>query len=43
MLLKRPWLKDAKDWGNNIVSIEGNEMVITMVVTKHLGAEVKIL
>jgi hypothetical protein len=30
MLLGRPWLKDAKmahDWGNNIVTIQGNGIV----------------
>jgi hypothetical protein len=44
MLLRKPWLRDAKvahDWGNNIVTIQGNGMVKTIIVTKHLGAEVK--
>jgi hypothetical protein len=44
MLLRRPWLRDAKvthDWGNNIVTIQGNRMVIIIIVTKHLGVEVK--
>jgi hypothetical protein len=43
-LLGRPWLKDVKmahDWGNNIVTIQGNEIVRTIIVTKHLGGEVK--
>ncbi len=36
MLLGRPWLKDAKvthDWGNNMVIIQGNGLVKTIVVT----------
>jgi hypothetical protein len=43
-LLRRPWLKDAKithDLGNNTMTIQGNGMVRTMVVTKPLGAKVK--
>ncbi len=38
MLLKRPWLKDAKithDWGNNTMTIQRNGMVRTIVVTKQ--------
>ncbi len=44
MLLGRPWLRDAKvthGWGNNIVTIQGNGTVKTILVTKHLKAEVK--
>ncbi len=44
MLLGRPWLRDAKmahDWGNNTITIQGNGTVITIIVTKHLGGEVK--
>jgi hypothetical protein len=44
MLLGRPWLKDAKlvhDWGNNIVTIQGNGRVRTITITKHLGGEVR--
>ncbi len=44
MLLGRPWLKDAKvahDWGNNIVTIQGNGTIKTIIVTKHLGGEVR--
>ncbi len=44
MLLKRPWLRDAKvthDWGNNTMTIQGNGTVITIIVIKHLGIEVK--
>ncbi len=43
-MLGRPWLRDAKvahDWGNNIVTIQGNGTVQTIIVTKHLGSEVK--
>ncbi len=43
MLLGRPWLRDAKvthDWGNNIVTIQGNGTVKTIVMTKHMGVEV---
>jgi len=43
-LLRKPWLRDAKvvhDWGNNIMMIQGNGMVKTIVVTKHLGIQVK--
>ncbi len=38
MLLGRPWLKDAKmahDWGNDIITIQGNGRVKTITVTKH--------
>jgi hypothetical protein len=44
MLLGRPWLKDAKmahDWGSNIVIIQWNGIVRTIIVIKHLGSEVK--
>jgi hypothetical protein len=44
MLLGKTWLKDAKvahDWGNNTVTIQGNGMIRTIVVAKHLGAKVK--
>ncbi len=44
MLLGRPWLRDVKvahDWGSNIVTIQGNGTVRTIIVTKHLGGEVK--
>ncbi len=46
MLLRRPWLKDAKmayDWGNNIVTIQRDGTVRTITVTKHLRGEVRIL
>ncbi len=44
MLLGRPWLKDAKvfrDWGNNIITKQGNDIVRTIHVTKKLGAPTK--
>jgi hypothetical protein len=44
MLLGKPWLRDAKvahDWGSNIVTIQGNGIVRTIIVTKHLGSEVR--
>ncbi len=44
MLLGRPWLKDAKmthDWGNNTVTIQGNGIIKTITITKHLGGEVR--
>jgi hypothetical protein len=44
MLLGHPWLRDAKmshDWGNNIITIQGINMVKTMFVTKKLGAPTK--
>ncbi len=28
-------------WGNNIVTVQGNGMVKTIVMTKHLGAKVE--
>jgi len=45
MLLGRPWLKDAKmthNWGNNIVTIQGNGIIKIIIITKHLGGEVRI-
>ncbi len=44
MLLGRPWLRDVKvahDWGNNIVTIQGNGTVRIIIITKHLGSEVR--
>ncbi len=44
MLLGRPCLKDVKvahDWGSNIVTIQRNGTIRTIIVTKHLGGEVK--
>lgn len=41
MMLKRPWLRDAKiahDWGNNTMTNQRNGTIRTIMVTyKHLG------
>ncbi len=40
MLLRKPWLIDAKathDWGNNVILVQGKEIVITTLVNKKLG------
>jgi len=39
MLLGRPWLKDAKvthDWGNNVIIVQGNAIVRTILVNRKL-------
>ncbi len=44
MLLRRPWLRDAKvahDWESNIVTIQRNGTFRTIIITKHLGSEVR--
>jgi hypothetical protein len=44
MLLGRPWLRDAKmfhHWGNNTITIQGNDTIRTIFVTKKLGAPTK--
>jgi hypothetical protein len=44
MLLGKPWLKDAKvthDWGNNVIVVQGNGIVKTILVNKKLGAKTK--
>jgi hypothetical protein len=44
MLLGKPWLKDTKmahDWGSNTVTIQGNGTIKTIIVTKHLGGEIR--
>jgi hypothetical protein len=44
MLLGRPWLRDAKvahDWGSNTITLQGNGTIRTIIVTKHLGSEVR--
>jgi hypothetical protein len=44
MLLGRPWLHNAfvtHDWGNNLITIEGNGTMQTIVVTKHLDNNIK--
>jgi hypothetical protein len=44
MLLGRPWLKDAKvthDWGNNVIIVQGNGTVKTILINKKLGAKTR--
>ncbi len=44
MLLGRLWLINAKvthDWGNNVITIEGNGTVKTILVNRKLGVETK--
>jgi hypothetical protein len=44
MLLGRPWFKDAKvthDWGNNVIIVQGNGIVKTILVNKKLGAKTR--
>jgi hypothetical protein len=43
-MLGKPWLQDVKvshDWGNNLVTIQGNGIVLMIIVTKHLGNDIK--
>jgi len=42
MLLRKPWLKNAKvthDWGNNVIIVQGNGTIKTISVNKKLGVE----
>jgi hypothetical protein len=44
MLLGKPWLKDAKvahDQGSNIITIQGNGTIRTIIITKHFKSEVR--
>jgi hypothetical protein len=44
MLLGRPWLIDAKvthDWGNNVIIVQGNGIVITISINKKLWVETR--
>ncbi len=44
MLLGKPWLRDVKmthDWGSNTITIQRNGIVRTIIITKHLGVEVR--
>jgi hypothetical protein len=44
MLLGCAWLRDAKvthDWGNNLISIDGNGTIRTIAITKHLDSNTK--
>ncbi len=43
ILLERPRLRNDKmahDWGSNIITIQGNGTIRTIIVTKHLGGEI---
>jgi len=42
MLPRRPWLRDAKvthDWGNNLIIVQGNGIIRTILVNGKLGTE----
>jgi hypothetical protein len=44
MFLGRPWIKDAKvthDWGNNVIIVQGNRIIVTILVNKKLGAKTR--
>ncbi len=44
MLLGRLWLKDVKvahDWGIYTITIQGNGIVKTITITKHLESEIR--
>ncbi len=39
LLLGRPWLRDAKvthDWGNNVITVQGNGTIRTILVNRKL-------
>jgi hypothetical protein len=44
MLLRRPWFRDATitcDWGNSVIAIQGNGIVMTISVNGKVGVESK--
>jgi hypothetical protein len=44
MILGHPWLRDARvshNWGTNIVTIQGSDIIRTILVTKKLGVQTK--
>jgi hypothetical protein len=44
MLLGKVWLRNAKvthDWGNNVITIQGNGIVRTILVNRKLGIKTK--
>jgi hypothetical protein len=44
MLLGRPSLKDAKvtrDWGNNVIIVQGNGTIRTILINRKLGTKTK--
>ncbi len=43
MLLGCPWFRNAKiyhNWGNNIITIQGTNTIITIPIIKKLGAQI---
>jgi hypothetical protein len=46
MLSNHPWLQDVKmshHWGNNTITVKGNDTIRTIFVNKKLGASTKFL
>jgi hypothetical protein len=44
MLLGRPWFRDANvthDWGNNVIIVQGNGTIKTILVNRKLGAKTR--
>jgi hypothetical protein len=41
ILLGRPWLRNAKDTHNNVITIQGNGIVRTISINKKLGRETR--
>ncbi len=44
MLLGRPWFIDVKvthDWGNNVIIVQGNELVRTILINNKLWVETR--
>jgi hypothetical protein len=44
MLLGTPWFKEAKvthDWGNNVITVQGNGTTRTISINTKLGAKTK--
>jgi len=44
MLLGRPWLRNAKVthvWGNNVITIQHNGIIRTILVNRKLGAKTR--
>jgi hypothetical protein len=44
MFIGQPWLRNAKvihDWGENLITIKGNEVIQMISATKHLDPYTK--
>jgi hypothetical protein len=44
MLLGRPWFRDAKVthvWGNNVIIVQGNGIIITVSINRKFRAKTK--